>query len=66
MRKRDSSANRRVGIIVTPSERVRKTSVPKRTLATVPRGRQNQDSETADECLTRQILELESRPRSNT
>eukprot|EP00972_Heterocapsa_arctica_P033698 4959407-Heterocapsa_arctica.AAC.1 len=62
MRKRESSANRRVGMIVTPSDRVRKTSVPKRTLASVPRGRQSQESETADECLTRQILELDSRP----
>eukprot|EP00972_Heterocapsa_arctica_P014106 2078616-Heterocapsa_arctica.AAC.1 len=35
MRKRDSSANRRVGIVATPSERVRKTSVTKRNSAAV-------------------------------
>eukprot|EP00972_Heterocapsa_arctica_P001048 147958-Heterocapsa_arctica.AAC.1 len=65
MRRRDSSANRRVGIVATPSERVRKTSASKRILAAVPRGRQNQASESADESLARQILELESRPHSN-
>eukprot|EP00972_Heterocapsa_arctica_P042218 6224251-Heterocapsa_arctica.AAC.1 len=39
MRKRSPSQNRRVGIVSTASERVRKTSVTKRTLTVAPRGR---------------------------
>eukprot|EP00972_Heterocapsa_arctica_P094425 13926125-Heterocapsa_arctica.AAC.1 len=65
MRKRDSSANRRVGSITTPSERVRKTSITKRTLAAVPRGRPTNDTETSDETLERLLRDDSSRAQSN-
>eukprot|EP00972_Heterocapsa_arctica_P042614 6281310-Heterocapsa_arctica.AAC.1 len=65
MRKRVSSANRRVGAIATPSDRVRKTSVSKRTVSAVPRGRPDQTSESADAFLDRQISEHANRPHSN-
>eukprot|EP00972_Heterocapsa_arctica_P078494 11577133-Heterocapsa_arctica.AAC.1 len=65
MRKRDSSANRRVGSTTTPSERVRKTSITKRNLAAVPRGRPTDDSETAEEALERLLRPDSSRAQSN-
>eukprot|EP00972_Heterocapsa_arctica_P051123 7515312-Heterocapsa_arctica.AAC.1 len=39
MRKRSPSQNRRVGIVSTPSERVRKTNVTKQTPTVALRGR---------------------------
>eukprot|EP00972_Heterocapsa_arctica_P102913 15167449-Heterocapsa_arctica.AAC.1 len=65
MRKRDSSANRRVGSIATPSERIRKTSVTKRTSAAVPRGRPTEESETAEEALERLLCADSCRAQSN-
>eukprot|EP00972_Heterocapsa_arctica_P055947 8252092-Heterocapsa_arctica.AAC.1 len=61
MRKRDSSANRRFGSIATPSERVRKTSLTKRTSAAVPTGRPTDESETAEEALDRLLRADSSR-----
>eukprot|EP00972_Heterocapsa_arctica_P052374 7704468-Heterocapsa_arctica.AAC.1 len=65
MRKRESSAKRRVGSITTPSERVRKTSASKRNLAAVPSGRPATDSETAEEALARMLRDDSSRAQSN-
>eukprot|EP00972_Heterocapsa_arctica_P040432 5955290-Heterocapsa_arctica.AAC.1 len=65
MRKRDSSANRRVGTIATPTERVRKMSATKRNLAAVPRGRPSHGSETPEETLDRLLREDTSRAHSN-
>eukprot|EP00972_Heterocapsa_arctica_P098586 14549642-Heterocapsa_arctica.AAC.1 len=65
MRKRVSSANGRVGMIVTPSDRVRKTSVTRRYVSGVPRGRPDQTTESADASLDRQISEQANRSHSN-
>eukprot|EP00972_Heterocapsa_arctica_P082888 12214226-Heterocapsa_arctica.AAC.1 len=69
MRKRGPSANRRVGMIATQSERVRKTSVTRRNESGVPRGRPDPTTESADASLDRQLSEQASeqanRPHSN-
>eukprot|EP00972_Heterocapsa_arctica_P015010 2212566-Heterocapsa_arctica.AAC.1 len=69
MRKRGVSANRRVGMIATQSERVRKTSATRRNGSSVPRGRPDPTEESADASLDRQISEQRSeqanRPHSN-
>eukprot|EP00972_Heterocapsa_arctica_P096344 14214387-Heterocapsa_arctica.AAC.1 len=65
MRKRSPSANRRVGTISTPSECVRKTSVPKRVPAVALRGRPVVDPNDAEEQLDRLIRADSGRTKSN-
>eukprot|EP00972_Heterocapsa_arctica_P006689 978005-Heterocapsa_arctica.AAC.1 len=65
MRKRSPSENRRVGIISTPSERVRKTSVSKRTPTVALRGRPVESTETPEEHLDRLMNADQGRTQSN-
>eukprot|EP00972_Heterocapsa_arctica_P078570 11587009-Heterocapsa_arctica.AAC.1 len=65
MRKRSTSANRRVGTISTPSERTRKTSVTKRTPTVALRGRPVVVPESAEQHLDRLIFADSGRTQSN-